>query len=197
MPIPPELSKLLDKFEDQMSDEFPKKLPPRHIVDHRIELESGLQPPARAPYRLSRPELEELKKQLTELIDAGFIRPSRSPYGAPILFQKKKDMTKLRMCLDYRALNKQTVKNRYPLPLVADCFDKLAKAKVFSKLDLRHGYYQVRIAEGDEHKTTMVTRYKSFEFLVMSFGLCNAPTTFCTLMNDVLRPFLDRFVVVY
>ena len=101
------------------------------------------------------------------------------------------------MCLDYRTLNKQTIKNRYPLPLVADCFDKLAKARVFSKLDLRQGYYQVRIAEGDEHKTTCVTRYGSFEFLVMPFGLCNAPATFCTLMNDVLRPFLDKSVVVY
>ena len=101
------------------------------------------------------------------------------------------------MCCDYRALNKQTVRNRYPLPLATDCFDKLAKARVFSKLDLRHGYYQVRIAEGDEKKTTIVTRYGSFEFLVMPFGLCNAPATFCTLMNDVLRTYLDSFVVVY
>jgi hypothetical protein len=100
------------------------------------------------------------------------------------------------MCLDYRALNKITVKNKYPFPLAAVCFDKLAKAKMFLKLDLRHGYYQVQIAEGDKHMTSMVTRYKSFEFLVMSFGLCNAPTTFCSLMNDILRPFLDMFVVV-
>ena len=108
-----------------------------------------------------------MKRKLTELMDAGFIRPSRSPYGAPMLFQGKKDTAELRMCLDYRMLNKQTIKNRYPLPLVADCFDKLAKARVFSKLDLKQGYYQVRIAEGDEYKTTCVTRYGSFEFLVM------------------------------
>lgn len=101
------------------------------------------------------------------------------------------------MCLDYRALNKQTIKNRYPLPLAADYFDKLAKEKVFSKLDLRKGYYQVRIAEGDEIKITCMTRYGSFEFLVMPFGLCNAPTMFCTLMSDVLRPFLDKSIVVY
>ena len=101
------------------------------------------------------------------------------------------------MCCDYRALNKKTIRNIYPLPLAADCFDKLAKAQVFSKLDLRQGYYQVRIAEGDERKTAIVTRYGSFEFLVMPFGLCNAPATFCTLMNDVLRQYLDTFVVVY
>eukprot|EP00253_Pinus_taeda_P022536 PITA_22536 len=156
-----------------MPDELPKKLPPRRAVDHSIELEPGKEPSAKAPYRLSGPELEELKQQLKELADAGFIRPSRSPYGAP------------------------TVRNRYPFPLAVDCFDKLPKARVFSKLDLRHGYYQVRIAEGDEKKTVIVTRYGSFEFLVMSFGLCNAPTTFFTLMNDVLRPYLDSFVVVY
>ena len=196
-PVPPELEDVLEQFVDRMSENMPKSLPPRRAVDHRIELEPGSRPVAKAPYRLSGPELGELKKQLTELLDAGLIRPSRSPYGAPVLFQKKKDTPELRMCLDYRALNKQTIKNRYPLPLAADCFDKLAKAKVFSKLDLRKGYYQVRIAEGDEPKTTCVTRYGSFEFMVMPFGLCNAPATFCTLMNDVLRPFLDKFVVVY
>eukprot|EP00253_Pinus_taeda_P026665 PITA_26665 len=197
MPIPAEISDVLAKYADLMPDELPKKLPPRRAVDHSIELELGKEPPAKAPYRLSGPELEELKRQLKELADVGFIRPSRSPYGAPVLFQRKKDSNELRMCCDYRALNKQTVRNRYPLPLAADCFDKLVKARVFSKLDLRHGYYQVRIAEGDEKKTAIVTRYGSFEFLVMSFGLCNAPATFCTLMNDVLRPYLDSFVVVY
>jgi hypothetical protein len=171
-PVPPELTDLLGDFADKMSDELSKVLPPRRIVDHRIELECGLQPLARAPYRLFEPELEELKRQLIELIDVGFIRPSKSPYGAPVLFQKK-DTSKLRMCLDYRALNKQIMKNRYLLPLVVDCFDKLAKTKVFSKLDLRHGYYQGRIAERDEAKTAMVTRYGSYEFLVMPFGLCN------------------------
>jgi hypothetical protein len=94
-------------------------------------------------------------------------------------------------------LNKQTIKNKYPLPLAMDCFDKLAKEKVFSKLDLRQGYYQMRIMEGEEVKTTCVTRYGNFEFLVMPFGLCNSPASFCTLMNDVFRPFLDKFVVVY
>ena len=113
-----------------------------------------------------------------------------------MLFQKKQDGM-LRMCVDYRALNKVTIKNKYPIPLAAELFDQLCKAEYFTKLDLRSGYWQVRVAEGDEAKTTCVTRYGSFEFLVMSFGLTNAPATFCNLMNDVLFDFLDSFVVVY
>ncbi|RVW69261.1 Retrovirus-related Pol polyprotein from transposon 17.6 [Vitis vinifera] len=127
---------------------------------------------------------------------AGFIQPSKAPYGAPVLFQKKHDGS-LRMCIDYRALNKVTVKNKYPIPLIADLFDQLGRARYFTKLDLRSGYYQVRIAEGDEPKTTCVTRYGSYEFLVMPFGLTNAPATFCTLMNKIFHPYLDKFVVVY
>ncbi|TYK27830.1 RNA-directed DNA polymerase-like protein [Cucumis melo var. makuwa] len=142
------------------------------------------------------PELAELRKQLDELLNAGFIRPEKAPYGAPVLFQKKKDGS-LRLCIDYHALNKLTVRNKYPLPIITDLFDRLHGAKYFSKLDLRSGYYQVRIAEGDEPKTTCVTRYGAFEFLIMSFGLTNAPSTFCTLMNQVFYEYLDKFVVVY
>ncbi|KAK5833777.1 hypothetical protein PVK06_017635 [Gossypium arboreum] len=142
------------------------------------------------------PKLEELRKQLIELLDVGFIRPSKAQFGAPVLFQKKHDGS-LRMCIDYRALNKITIKNRYPIPLIADLFDQLGNTRWFTKLDLRSGYHQVRIAEGDEPKTACATRYGSFEFLVMPFGLTNTPTIFCTLMNKVLQPFLDRFVVVY
>ncbi|GKC50075.1 putative nucleotidyltransferase, ribonuclease H [Tanacetum coccineum] len=141
------------------------------------------------------PELEELRKQLKELMDAGYIRPSKAPYGALVLFQRKKDRS-LRMCIDYRALNKVTIKNKYHVPLIADLFDQLGKARYFTKLDLRSGYYQVRIAEGDEAKTTCVTRYGSYEFLVMPFGLTNVPATFFTLMNKLFHPFLDKFVVV-
>jgi hypothetical protein len=141
-------------------------------------------------------DLGELRRQLEELIDAGFVCPSKAPYGAPVLFQKKADGS-LRMCVDYRALNKVTIKNKYPVPLVQDLMDRLSGASVFTKLDLRSGYWQVRIAEGDEHKTTCVTRYGSYKFLVMPFGLTNAPATFCNLMNDVLYEFLDDFVVVY
>ncbi|GJW91841.1 putative nucleotidyltransferase, ribonuclease H [Tanacetum coccineum] len=128
-------------------------------------------------------------------MDAGYIRPSKAPYGVLVLFQRKKDWY-LRMCIDYRALNKVTIKNKYPIPLIADLFDQLGKARYFTKLDLRSGYYQVRIAEGDEAKMTCVTRYGSYEFLVMPFGLTNAPMTFCTLMNKLFHSFLDKFVVV-
>jgi hypothetical protein len=120
----------------------------------------------------------------------------QSGVATPVLFVNKKDGT-LRMCVDYKALNKATVKNRYPLPCIDDLFDHLSGAKVFSRIDLRSGYYQIRIAEGDEEKTACRTRYGSYEFLVMPFGLTNAPATFCTLMNDIFRQWLDDFVVVY
>ncbi|KAK5785550.1 hypothetical protein PVK06_040146 [Gossypium arboreum] len=194
--IPKEVERLLKSFQDVMPIELPKRLPPKREVDHKIELLPNTEPPARAPYRMAPSELEELWKQLIELLDDGFIRPSKASFDAPVLFQKKHDGS-LRMCIDYRALNKITIKNRYPIPLIADLFDQLSSARWFTKLDLRSGYHQVRIAEGDEPKTACVTRYGFFEFLVMPFGLTNAPATFCTLMNKVLQPFLDRFVVVY
>ena len=194
--LPAEITKVLKQHQDVMPAALPQKLPPRRAIDHEIELEPGAKPPAKAPYRMSPPELAELRKQLKELLDAGFIQLSKAPYGAPVLFQRKHDGS-LRLCIDYRALNKVTVKNRYPIPLIADLFDQLGQAKYFSKLDLRSGYHQVRIAEGDEPKTICVTRYGAFEFLVMPFGLTNAPATFCTLMNNILQPFLDKFVVVY
>ena len=195
-PMPKEIEGLLDEFKDVMPPKLPKKLPPRREEDHKIELEPGAKPPAMGPYRMVPPKLEELRRQLKELLDTGFIQPSKAPYGAPVLFQKKHDGS-LRMCINYRALNKVTVKNKYPIPLIADLFDQLGRARYFTKLDLRSGYYQVRIAEGDEPKTTCVTRYGSYEFLVMPFGLTNAPATFCTLMNKIFHPYLDKFVVVY
>ncbi|GJV14607.1 retrovirus-related pol polyprotein from transposon TNT 1-94 [Tanacetum coccineum] len=130
------------------------------------------------------------------IMDAGYIRPLKAPYGAPVLFQRKKDGS-LRMCIDYHVLNKVTIKNKYPIPLIADLFDQLRNARYFTKLDLRSGYYQVRITEGDEAKTTYVTRYGSYEFLIMPFGLTNALATFFTLMNKLFHPFLNKFVVVY
>jgi hypothetical protein len=129
-------------------------------------------------------ELKELKVQLEELLAKGYIKPSKSPNGAPILFVHKKDGT-LRMFVDYRALNKVTMKNRYPLLWTDDLFDRLLGAKMFNRIDMRFGYYQIRIAEGDEERTACHTRYGSYEFLVMPFGLTNAPTTFCTFMNDI------------
>ena len=153
-------------------------------------------PPAQAPYQMTPPKLIELKKQLTELLNAGLVQPSKKPYGAPMLFQKKQDRS-LRMCVDYLALNKVTINNKYPIPMATKLFDRLSKVEYFTKLDLRSGYWQMRVAKGDEAKTTCVTRYESFEFLVMPFRLTNAPATFCNLLNDVLFNFLDSFVVVY
>jgi len=157
---------------------------------------SGVAPPAKAPYRMSHEELKELKVQLEELIAKSYIKLSKSPYGAPVLFVHKKDGT-LRICVDYRALNKAMVKNQYPLLRIDDLFDRLSGAKVFNKIDLRSGYYEIWIAEGDEKKTTCHIKYGSYEFMVMPFGLTNAPATFCTLMNDIFREWLDDFVVVY
>jgi hypothetical protein len=190
------IKQVLEEFLDVMPDELPEDLPPRRRVDHAIEMIPGVEPPAKAPYRMTHEELKELKVQLEELLAKGYIKPSKSPYGAPVLFVHKKNGT-LRMCVDYRALNKATVTNRYILPRIDDLFDRLSGAKVFSRIDLQSRYYQIRIAEGDEAKTTCRTRYGSYEFLVMPFGLTNAPAMFCTLMNDIFREWLDDFVVVY
>ncbi len=190
------IRRVLEEFLDVMPKELPEELPPRRRVDHAIEVMPGVAPPAKAPYRMSHEELKELKVQFEELLAKRYIKPNKSPYGAPVLFVHKKDGT-LRMCVDYRALNKATVKNRYPLPCIDDLFDRLSRAKVFSRIDLRSGYYQIRIAEGDEEKTACRTRYGSYEFLVMPFGLTNALATFCTLMNDIFRKWFNDFVVVY
>jgi hypothetical protein len=141
-------------------------------------------------------ELKELKMQLQKLLDKGFIRPSVSPWGGPILFVKKKDGT-MRLCIDYRQLNHVIVKNKYPLPRIDDLFDQLQGAKVFSKIDLRSGYHQLKIKGDDIPKTAFCTRYGHYEFLIMSFGLTNAPAAFMDLMNRVFRPFLDKFVIVF
>ena len=132
--------KILKEFKDVMPAELPKKLPPRRPINHKIELLPGTKAPAQAPYRMPPVELLELRKQLKELLDAGLIQPSRAPYGAPVLFQKKQDGS-LHMCVDYRALNKVTIKNKYPIPLAAKLFDRLSKASYFTKLDLRLGYW--------------------------------------------------------
>ena len=141
-------------------------------------------------------ELKELKLELQELLENGFIRLSVSPWGAPMLFVKKKDGT-LQLCVDYRQLNKMIVKNKYPLPRIEDLFDQLKGASVFSKIDLQSRYHQLRIKDADVHKTAFRTRYGHYEFLVMPFGLTNAPTSFMDFMNRFFRPYVDRFVVVY
>jgi hypothetical protein len=192
----PDAKFLLTEFQDVFPPQLPSLLPPKREIDHRIELTQTSPPTLRAVYRMSPLELDELKKQLDELIAAGFVRPSKSPFGAPVLFVKKKDGT-MRMCVDYRDLNRITVKNRYPLPRVEELFDMLKGSKYYSKIDLRSGYHQVRIDEQDIHKTAFRTRYGHYEFLVLPFGLTNAPATFMHLMQSIFSPYLDQFVIVF
>ncbi|KAJ0466689.1 putative nucleotidyltransferase, Ribonuclease H [Helianthus annuus] len=182
-------------FPEVFPEELPG-LPPHRQVEFQIELAPGAAPIARAPYRLAPSELEELSTQLQELLEKGFIHPSSSPWGAPVLFVKKKDGT-FRMCIDYRELNKVTVKNRYPLPRIDDLFDQLQGSSFYSKIDLRSGYHQLRVREEDVSKTAFRTRYGHYEFLVMPFGLTNAPAVFMDLMNRVCKPYLDKFVIVF
>ncbi|GJS24327.1 hypothetical protein Tco_0452959 [Tanacetum coccineum] len=165
--------KTVRDFPEVFPEELPG-LPPTRQVEFQIDLMPGAAPVARAPYRLAPSEMKELSEQLQELSDKGFIRPSSSPWGAPVLFVKKKDGS-FRMCIDYRELNKLTVKNRYPLPRIDDLFDQLQGSSVYSKIDLRSGYHQLRVREQDIPKTTFRTRYGHYEFQVMPFGLTNAP----------------------
>ncbi|GJZ65464.1 putative reverse transcriptase domain-containing protein [Tanacetum coccineum] len=182
-------------FPEVFPEDLPG-LPPTRQVEFQIDLIPGAAPVARAPYRLAPSEMKELSEQLKELSDKGFIRPSSSPWGAPVLFVKKKDGS-FRMCIDYRELNKLTVKNRYPLPRIDDLFDQLQGSSVYSKIDLRSGYHQLRVREEDIPKTAFRTRYGHYEFQVMPFGLTNAPAVFIDLMNRVCKPYLDKFVIVF
>ncbi|KAA3484290.1 DNA/RNA polymerases superfamily protein [Gossypium australe] len=181
----------------EYSDVFPEELPglpPICEVEFGIDLLPGTTPISIAPYRMAPIELKELKSQLQELADRGFARPSFSSWGAPVLFVKKKDGT-MRMCIDYRQLNKVTIKNKYSLPKIDDLFDQLKGATVFSKIDLRSRYYQLRVKDSDIPKITFRPRYRHYEFLVMPFGLTNAPAIFIDMMNRIFRPYRDQFVV--
>ncbi|KAG8471689.1 hypothetical protein CXB51_036643 [Gossypium anomalum] len=186
---------VVNEFTGVFPEELPG-LPPDREVEFVIDVISGTTPISITPYRMAPAELKELKTQLQELLDKGFIRPSTSPWGAPVLFVKKKDGS-LRLCIDYRQLNKVTIKNKYPLPRIDDLFDQLKGAAVFSKIDLRSGYYQLKVKECDVPKTAFRTRYGHYEFLVMPFGLTNAPAAFMDLMNRIFQSYLDRFVVVF
>eukprot|EP00253_Pinus_taeda_P022388 PITA_22388 len=186
---------VVHEFVDVFPEEIPR-LPHKRNLNFTIELVLGVAPLSRAPYWMSVPELTELKMQLQDLLDKKYIRPSVSPWGAPVLFVRKKDGT-FRMCIGYRQLNKLTVKNKYPLPHIDELFDQVKGAMVFSNIDLRFGYHQIRIKEEDIAKTSFRTRYGHYEFVVLPFGLTNALATFMCLMNSVFHKYLDKFMLIF
>ena len=191
-----QLMKILKEYQDVFPDELPKGIPPQRGVYHRIDLLPGSKPPSQAAYRTSPADSAELKKQIDMLLAHGFIVPSTSPFGAPVLFVKKKDGS-VRMCVDFRALNKITERNNSGLPRMEELFDRVLGAKIFSKLDLRSGYHQIPLHPDDTAKTAFNSRFGHFEFTVLPFGLTNAPATFSTLMQKIFHPYLDEFVVVF
>ena len=190
-----DLPRVVCEFMDVFPDELPG-LPPHRDVDFGIELHPGISPISMTPHRMAPVELQELRVQLKELLDKGFIRPSTSPWGASVLVAKKRGKT-LRLCIDYRQLNRVMIKSRYPLPRIDDWFDQLRGVRVYSKIDLRTGCHQLRVRETDIPKTEFRTRYGHYEFTVMPFGLTNALAAFMDLMHRVFQPYLDHFVVVF
>jgi len=171
-------------------------LPPSRDIDFTIDLIPGAGSVSMSPYRMAPAELAELKKQIEELMEKQFIRPSASPWGAPVLLVKKKDGSS-RLCVDYRQLNKLTVKNKYPPPRIDDLLDQLKGAGVFSKIDLKSGYHQILVKPEDVQKTAFRSRYGHYEYVMMPFGVTNAPAVFMDYMNRIFRPWLDKFLVVF
>lgn len=191
----PRLAKLLGKYADVFADDLPNKLPPKRDIVHHID--TGTADPVNVnAYPLSHEKLEELRKQVKDLLDRGLIQVSASPWGFPVVFVKKPEGA-WRMCIDYRALNELTAKNGYPIPRIQDLLDIVGQARYLSKIDLVAGYWQVRMAKEATPKTAFNTIWGKYEWRAMPFGLCNAPATFQTLMNETLRPYLGKSVVVY
>ncbi|MCO5614902.1 hypothetical protein L7F22_069187 [Adiantum nelumboides] len=183
-----ELSKFLNQFQDVFIDDIPGELPPkRGDDDHAIELIPGSSPPNKPPYRVSQAQQEEIMRQVNELVEKGMVRPSSSPFCSPVLLVHKKDGT-YRMCVDYRALNKITIKNRFLVPRIEDLFDKLQGSTYFNRIDLKSGYHQIRIVNEDILKTAFRTTFGLYEYLVMPFGLTNAPATFNRMMERIFQP---------
>jgi len=183
------------EFPEVFPDEIPDVLPERE-VEFLIDIVPDTKPVSMGLYCMSASELVELKKQLKDLLDKKFVRSSVSPWGASVLLVKKKDGS-MRLCIDYRQLNKVTIKNRYPLPRIDDLMDQLVGARVFSKSDLRSGYHQIKVKDEDMQKTAFRTRYRHYEYSVMPFGVSNPPGVFMEYMNRIFHAYLDRFVVVF
>lgn len=192
----PDVKALLAEFQDIFYDDLPPGPPPARDSEFKIDLIPDSKPPARPPFRLSFAEQEELQKQISQLLEKGFIRPSKSPFGAPVMFVKKKDGS-FRMVIDYRRLNDITIRNNYPLPLIDELLDQLRGSHYFSSLDMVSGYWQQKVAEKDVEKTAFTTKLGHFEFLVLPFGLKNAPSAFMKMVNDILQPYLGKFVLAY
>ena len=190
------LQGIVKEFRDVFPEKLPKVSPPPREVVHSIEVQTGSELTYRTPYRLRPAEQDELEEQVHDLLAQGFIRPSCSPYGAPVLFVPTKD-GRWRMCIDCRALNRQTVKDRYPLPRIDAFMYRLGQARVFTKLDLASGYYQIAMSDDSIYRTAFTTHLGQWEFVVMPFGLCNAPATFQRLMNKVFVAEINSFILVY